>query len=786
MEQSAPAAPQPRWRLRARLLIPVLILVLSGAISLSLIDHVLARRQVETLVSQRGATVLEGISQQLAERQRAQGLLARVMAAQPGLGALVRAGDEAGLRGALAAFNASPESESIAVVDSSGREVLRQGAAVAPAAGAALAERALGGAASATSTVDGAALAVLAAAPIGAAPATSGALVVGTRLALASLREGQGQDTVDLALYQDGRLASTTATAPALVATLTAARLSPRQADALDQALVAIDFRATTRLLADDSVLVALVPLQALADESSERTLIVLLGSLELVIALIAVGLLLVRDIAGPLEVMVNAARDMARGQYLQRVGPSPIRELNDLGSAINFLAQQVQQQIAQLTRQAFHDSLSDLPNRALFMDRLERALASADRREGSVAVLFLDLDNFKVVNDSLGHHAGDQLLLAAAKRLSACLRNNDTIARFGGDEFTILLEDVRDIHQVTLVAKRIQGALRAPFAVDERSVFTTASIGIAFSAPGHDEPEILLRDADLAMYRAKQNGRAHYEIFDSGMNAAAMKRLELETDLRNAIQNGELRAYYQPIVELETGRLAGMETLVRWQHPKRGLVSPGEFVPLAEEAGLIVPIGHWVLAEACSQVRAWRDCYPAAFPLTVNVNLSGRQFQHPNLVQEVAQLVQETGIDARYLKLEVTESVTMHDAAAAIGILQQLKGLGLQLAIDDFGTGYSSLAYLRRFPLDTLKIDYSFVRHLEDDPENLAIIRTIVELAKTLHLNVTAEGIETEAQAVALRALGAEYGQGYYYGRPMPAAEIEALIVDAASVPAR
>src|SRR5581483_6646771 len=311
-----------------------------------------------------------------------------------------------------------------------------------------------------------------------------------------------------------------------------------------------------------------------------------------LVIALIVVGMLLVRDIAGPLEDMVRAAREMARGQYLQRVNPSSIRELNDLGSAINYLAQQVHQHIAQLTHQAFHDSLSTLPNRALFMDRLAQALARADRRENAIAVLFLDLDNFKVVNDSLGHHAGDQLLVAAAKRLSACLRRNDTIARFSGDEFTILLEDVRDIQQVTLVAKRLQGALRAPFAVNERSVFTTASIGIALSAPGHDEPETLLRDADLAMYRAKANGRARYEIFDVGMNAAAMKRLEMETDLRNAIQNGELRAYYQPIVALATGRLAGMETLVRWQHPRRGLISPAEFIPLAEEAGLIVPIG--------------------------------------------------------------------------------------------------------------------------------------------------------------------------------------------------
>jgi diguanylate cyclase (GGDEF)-like protein len=454
-------------------------------------------------------------------------------------------------------------------------------------------------------------------------------------------------------------------------------------------------------------------------------------------------------------------------------VPASPIRELNDLGGAINFLAQQVQRHIAQLTHQAFYDSLSELPNRALFMDRLERALARADRRDRAVAVLFLDLDNFKVVNDSLGHLAGDRLLVAAAKRLSVCLRRNDTLARFGGDEFTILLEDVRDIHEVTLVAKRIQGALRTPFVVNERTVFTTASIGIALSSPEHHTPDVLLRDADLALYRAKTHGKARYEVFDPAMNADAMHRLELETDLRNAIQNGELLAYYQPLIELASGRLCGMETLVRWKHPTRGMVSPGEFIPLAEETGLIVPIGHWVLEEACRQLLDWQRQYPDALPLTVNVNLSGRQFLHATLVEEIAQVLAQTPIAPHSLKLEVTESVMMQDAAAAIEVLRRLKALGVQIAIDDFGTGYSSLAYLRRFPVDTLKIDHSFVDRLETDPEDVAIVRTVVALAKTLRLEVTVEGVETAVQAALVREMGCDVGQGYYFARPMPAADL-------------
>jgi diguanylate cyclase (GGDEF)-like protein len=543
---------------------PVLILVLSGAISLSLIDSFLARRQVEGLVSQRAAAVVAGVAQRLEERQRAQALLAQVLAAQPDLAGAVERGDVPALTRELAPLQAGMEAGSTAVIGTDGRPLVQFGAPGGLDAAPALAATALAGAPRSLVRVEASGLSVLAAAPIRSAREVVGALVLSTPVDTVTLRQAVAGDDVELALFRDGRLVSTTAGGPALVALLRDLPLTPDQLGQLNSLLARVDYWAAARPLGDDGLLLTLVSLHNLMETSRERTLIVLLGSLELVIALIAVGLLLVRDIAGPVEAMVAAARTMARGQYLQEVPASPIRELNDLGGAINFLAQQVQRHIAQLTHQAFYDSLSELPNRALFMDRLERALARADRRERAVAVLFLDLDNFKVVNDSLGHHAGDRLLVAAAKRLSMCLRRNDTLARFGGDEFTILLEDVRDIHEVTLVAKRIQGALRTPFVVNERTVFTTASIGIALSSPEHHTPDVLLRDADLALYRAKTHGKARYEVFDPAMNADAMHRLELETDLRNAIQNGELLAYYQPLIELASGRLCGASTRTR------------------------------------------------------------------------------------------------------------------------------------------------------------------------------------------------------------------------------
>jgi diguanylate cyclase (GGDEF)-like protein len=436
-----------------------------------------------------------------------------------------------------------------------------------------------------------------------------------------------------------------------------------------------------------------------------------------------------------------------------------------------------------QLAHQAFHDALTGLPNRTLFMDRLKHALARGARRGSSVAVLFLDLDRFKVVNDSLGHGVGDELLIAVAQQLARTVRAGDTLARLGGDEFTILVEDVPDADGARAVAERVMAALQQPFALAGHEVCVTTSIGIAIGGAGRAKADELLRNADAAMYRGKSKGKARYEVFDTSMHDDALDRLQLEADLRHGIERGELRVYYQPKVALGSGQIAGVEALVRWQHPERGLVSPAEFVPLAEETGLIVALGRYVLREACRDARRWSRFSRTGQDLMVSVNLSARQFQHPTLLDDVSGVLAESGLDAGSLVLEITEGVIMEAVEASSTALRQLKELGVKLAIDDFGTGYSSLSYLKRFSVDMLKVDKSFVDGLGRDDGDGAIVQAIVGLAHTLGLQVTAEGIETIDQLTRLQALGCEMGQGYYFSKPLPREELEALLASGVRV---
>lgn len=432
------------------------------------------------------------------------------------------------------------------------------------------------------------------------------------------------------------------------------------------------------------------------------------------------------------------------------------------------------------LLHDAFHDSLTGLPNRALFMDHLKMAIARTERhQERQFAVLYLDLDRFKVINDSLGHMVGDQLLIAIASRLKHSLRPADTIARLGGDEFTILIEDVADQNEVIYVAERLQYDLSAPFSLSGREVFTTVSIGIAFSSADSAQAEEILRDADTAMYRAKTLGKARYEIFDVAMHAQAVKLLQLETDLRLALEREELFVQYQPIMSLDTFTLSGFEALVRWKHPEHGFISPVDFIPVAEETGLIIPLGEWVLREACYQMRRWHERVPGTAPIFMSVNLSVKQFNQPDLIQKVAAIIRETGLAPQNLKLEITESAITEKIESAAEMMKQLRAIGVKLSMDDFGTGYSSLSHLHRFPLDTLKIDRSFISLMQDNDENMEIVRTIVGLAQNLGMDLVAEGVETYDQITVLRKLGCEYGQGYFFSKPIDATDAAGFIAD-------
>jgi diguanylate cyclase (GGDEF)-like protein/PAS domain S-box-containing protein len=421
------------------------------------------------------------------------------------------------------------------------------------------------------------------------------------------------------------------------------------------------------------------------------------------------------------------------------------------------------------LLHDAFHDVLTGLPNRALLIDRLEQSIARTSRRtEHRFAVLFLDLDGFKVVNDSLGHQTGDQLLIALSRRLETCLRQGDTIARLGGDEFVVLVDDIESPKDVLNLAERALEELQKPFSVNGHQLFTTASIGIAFSIPSYDAAETLLRDADIAMYQAKSRGKAGFVVFDEAMHTSAMIRMKLEADLRQAALRREFQLRYQPIVSLQTGRIACFEALLRWNSPERGLVSPDDFIPVAEETKLILPLGLWALREAAEQLRRWQTTYWMRPPLMISVNLSCRQFFQNDLVYQIERILLETGLDARCLRLEITESSIMEQVETALVALARLKSLGIRLAIDDFGKGYSSLSYLHQFPCDMLKIDRSFICRMGAGGENTEIARTIVGLAQGLGLEVVAEGIETEYQLAHLRNLGCQYAQGYLFSRPL------------------
>jgi diguanylate cyclase (GGDEF)-like protein len=458
------------------------------------------------------------------------------------------------------------------------------------------------------------------------------------------------------------------------------------------------------------------------------------------------------------------------------------VEELNRYVEKLESAGRELEESREHFRHAAFHDALTGLPNRSLFTDHLRVALRRAHQNDKYLfGVVFLDLDRFKNINDSLGHPCGDELLILVARRLETCIRQTDMVARFGGDEFAILLDAIQDGSDVVRVAEKVQQVISAPFKLASHEAITTASIGVALSTSGYAEAEDIIRDADTAMYRAKDHGKARYEIFDTTMHTRAVTLLRLESDLRRALEKEELCVYYQPIVSLASRELYGFEALVRWQHPERGIVSPDDFIPLAEETGLILPIGLQVLREACNQLRKWQQSSPCNRDLIMSVNLSGKQLMQPDLIDRIEEVLHESQINPWHLKLEITETVVMENPELAAVTLAKLRGLGVRLSIDDFGTGYSSLSYLNRFPVDTLKIDRSFVTSMNEADENLQIVKTIVTLANNLGMQVVAEGVESEEQLEQLRSLKCQYGQGFLFSKALDVTDADLFILNSA-----
>lgn len=533
-------------------------------------------------------------------------------------------------------------------------------------------------------------------------------------------------------------------------------------------------------------------------EANTQTTILLCLGAL---ILAIAIGVITSHWITQPILCLSFASKEIASGKLDQTVTVEGINELRVLAQAHNQMATQLRDSFAgllevnrqleaeinerkqveeQLRYNAFHDALTGLPNRAFFMERLKHTLQRAKRQKNYLfAVLFLDLDRFKVINDSLGHLKGDQFLIAIANRLEVCIRSTDIAARLGGDEFTILLDELQNVSEAIKVVERIQQELTLPLELDGQEVFTTASIGIALSSTlDYDQPENLLRDADTAMYRAKALGKARYELFNQEMYIKALVRLQLENDLRRAIERHEFQLYYQPIVSLANGKLSGFEALLRWNHPERGLISPTDFIPLVEESGLIVEVGYWALHEACRQMRSWQVSHQTNSLEKISVNLSVKQFSQPDLIEQIGEILDSTGLDAGSLMLEITESAIMENGDEANAALSELRKMGIKLSIDDFGTGYSSLSRIHNFPISVLKIDRSFVSPIDANGKNLEIIEIIITLAHKLGMDVTAEGVETKEQLAFLRKLNCECGQGYFFSRPLDNTAAVALIV--------
>ncbi len=772
-------------RLRARLLAPVIVLVAAGSVGISLVEDIATHWQIKLLTEQKGSLVLQGILQRLQDRKKAKALFVELLAEEPNLATSIENKDTRQLTQLLLPLKIKLGIDFVKVYDDQQRNLLllSNSGNNSPSS---LIDDSLTGLTKISTFVSKEGLAVVASAPVKGVHGIAGVVIIGSLLNGEDLESYKGKDPVDLALFQDGSLANITSVQPEVMNLLKQSKFTLNQLEDINKILSKYNFHAVAQELDNGGLLLALISTQDLVSAANQRKTLELLGLMGLLMVLLLVELLLARDIAQPLESMVDTTQDIIHGNYNRLVPSSNIQELQELGKAINYLAKQLQVQISKLTYQAFHDPLTNLPNRPLFEDRLRRALVRAQRSPNTIAVLFLDLDGFKLINDSFGHKAGDRLLVLVSERLDSCLRDEDTLARLGGDEFTILLENIQDMEDATSVARRIAKQLELPFSLEDHEIFISASIGIAISTGDRSRPDDFLRDADAAMYAAKKNGKATHQVFNLNMASQARQQLLLEADLRRALERQEFRVYYQPVIHLDTGKIVEVEALVRWQHPLRGLVPPLDFIPLAEETGLIMPLGQWILEQACKQLRVWHLQYPSDPPLVVGVNLSAKQFQQSQLEDKIAAILQEQNLEPGSLKLEITESAILRNTDANLDLLRKLNDLGVQLAIDDFGTGFSALNYLKQFPVDTLKIDRGFVNGLGSNPEDTAIVHAIIAFAKALNLGITAEGIETANQLAILRELNCDRGQGYYFSKPLPSEAIDHLLASNQAVDSR
>jgi diguanylate cyclase (GGDEF)-like protein len=764
-------------RLRTRLLVPIVTLLFFGSIGLKEVEKRVEQKQIEVSLEQEGTHVLIQIEQRLQEKQKAKESLVRLLAEREDVVALVKVGASDRLQEILKPWRGKLNLDSIAIESPKNSHLLQLGESRQDLEAPLIAAARSGGIQSRIA-IDRQSLVLLASAPIRSDGKVIGEIVIGNSLNGNQIQPRQIENDVELALYHHNKLSTTTVEQADLLGFLLQSTLTFDRVEQLNRSLKKYHFYARATAIDRENLLVVLIPSHQLFAAVDRRELVESIVTLVWIVTIAIVGWLLSQKVARPLEDMVSVTKEIVLGNYQKQVASSNIKELNDLARTINYLAKQLEAKFADLTYRAFYDSLTNLPNRAFFEKRLQQAWDRARRHQNKMGVLFIDLDGFKQVNDNLGHEIGDRLLIEVGCRLQACLRSSDTLARLGGDEFIILLEDVSDVSYATNISRRINQQLKRKFDFDGHEVSISASIGVACSVPKGTHPHDFLRKADLAMYEVKKNGKANYQVFDLNIKNRNFPKSTLESQLNRAIEREEFQIYYQPVMQLATDRITEVEALVRWQHPDRGLIFPAEFLSVAEQTGLILPLGQWILEKACQQLQNWHSQYNNYLPLIIDVNLSKKQLQQPQFEREIAIILQKTGIDPNCLKLEIAESTIFDNKKNSnLTRLQNLKDLGVRLALDNYGKGLSAPNSLQLFPIDTLKIDRVLIEKLGNNIKGTAIVNGIIAFAKAIDLSITAEGIETVQQLNHLQTLGCDCAQGYYFAKPLTSEAMSLLL---------